>query len=106
VVSLGATLTDVAWVITAYAIANVIVIPTSYFTTICRRNYFATLLSYLPLPHFYVVMPQIYGISRISFHTRSWRRCVIAQTIITESYPIAKRGNGTSNYGMGVINPL
>jgi DHA2 family multidrug resistance protein len=25
--SLGATLTDVAWVITAYAIANVIVIP-------------------------------------------------------------------------------
>jgi DHA2 family multidrug resistance protein len=41
--SLGATLTDVAWVITAYAIANVIVIPmTSWFSQqFGRRNYFA-----------------------------------------------------------------
>ena len=29
--SLGATLTDVAWVITAYAIANVIIIPLTGF---------------------------------------------------------------------------
>jgi DHA2 family multidrug resistance protein len=40
--SLGATLTDVAWVITAYAIANVIVIPmTSFSQQFGRRNYFA-----------------------------------------------------------------
>ena len=41
--SLGATLTDVAWVITAYAIANVIVIPmTSWLSQqFGRRNYFA-----------------------------------------------------------------
>src|SRR6187401_2205199 len=42
--SLGATLTDVAWVITAYAIANVIIIPmTSWLSQqFGRRNYFAT----------------------------------------------------------------
>jgi DHA2 family multidrug resistance protein len=41
--SLGATLTDVAWVIAAYAIANVIVIPmTSWLSQqFGRRNYFA-----------------------------------------------------------------
>ena len=41
--SLGATLTDVAWVITAYAIANVIIIPmTSWLSKqFGRRNYFA-----------------------------------------------------------------
>ena len=41
--SLGATLNDIAWVITAYAIANVIVIPmTSWLSQqFGRRNYFA-----------------------------------------------------------------
>ena len=41
--SLGATLTDIAWVITAYAIANVIIIPmTSWLSKqFGRRNYFA-----------------------------------------------------------------
>src|SRR5690606_13450197 len=41
--SLGASLTDIAWVITAYAIANVIVIPmTSWLSQqFGRRNYFA-----------------------------------------------------------------
>ena len=41
--TLGATLTDIAWVITAYAIANVIVIPmTSWLSQqFGRKNYFA-----------------------------------------------------------------
>ena len=41
--SLGASLTDIAWVITAYAIANVIIIPmTSWLSQqFGRRNYFA-----------------------------------------------------------------
>ena len=41
--NLGATLTEVAWVITAYAIGNVIIIPmTSWLSTqFGRRNYFA-----------------------------------------------------------------
>src|ERR1700712_1055760 len=40
--NLGATLEDVSWVITAYAIANVIVIPLSSFLVnrLGRRNYY------------------------------------------------------------------
>ena len=41
--NLGATLNDVSWVITAYAIANVIIVPlTSWLSQqFGRRNYFA-----------------------------------------------------------------
>jgi len=41
--NLGATLDEVAWVITAYVVANLIVIPmTSWFSSVFgRRNYFA-----------------------------------------------------------------
>lgn len=41
--SLGVSLTDIAWVVTAYAIANVIVVPmTSWLSQqFGRRNYFA-----------------------------------------------------------------
>src|SRR3954462_13579303 len=41
--NLGATLTEVGWVITAYAIGNVIIVPmTSWLSQqIGRRNYFA-----------------------------------------------------------------
>src|SRR6195952_608101 len=40
--NLGATLEDTTWVITAYAIANVIIIPLTSFLTIKlgRRNYY------------------------------------------------------------------
>lgn len=40
--SLGATIEDIAWVITAYAIANVIIIPMTSFlaATFGRRNYY------------------------------------------------------------------
>ena len=41
--SLGATLTEVAWVITAYAIGNVIIVPMTSWLSVQfgRRNYFA-----------------------------------------------------------------
>ena len=61
--SLGATLTDVAWVITAYAIANVIVIPmTSWLSQqFGRRNYLPFLSLYLLWPPSYAGMQQIFG---------------------------------------------
>jgi DHA2 family multidrug resistance protein len=61
--SLGATLTDVAWVITAYAIANVIVIPmTSWLSAIWKTKLFCRFNNYFHRRFFfYVVMLQIYG---------------------------------------------
>ena len=106
--SLGATLTDIAWVITAYAIANVIVIPmTSWLSQqFGRRNYFATSIIIFTVASFLcgnanniwelVAFRFIQGLGGGAL-------LVTAQTIITESYPIAKRGMAQAIYGMGVI---
>ena len=47
--NLGATTTEIGWVITAYAIGNVIIIPmTSWLAQqFGRRNYFATSIVYI-----------------------------------------------------------
>src|SRR6218665_1278174 len=106
--SLGATLTDVAWGITAYAIANVIVIPmTSWLSQqFGRRNYFAVSIIIFTTASFLcgnatniwelVVFRFIQGLGGGAL-------LVTAQTIITESYPIEKRGMAQAIYGMGVI---
>src|SRR6476661_10177066 len=104
----GATLTEVAWVITAYAIGNVIIVPmTSWLSQqFGRRNYFAasvilfTICSYLcgnasgiwEL----VIFRFIQGVGGGAL-------LVTSQTIITESYPIEKRGMAQAIYGLGVI---
>ena len=106
--TLGATLTDIAWVITAYAIANVIVIPmTSWLSQqFGRRNYFAASIIIFTVSSFLcgnatniwelVIFRFIQGLGGGAL-------LVTAQTIITESYPAAKRGMAQAIYGMGVI---
>lgn len=106
--SLGASLTDVAWVITAYAIANVIVIPmTSWLSQqFGRRNYFAASIIIFTVASFMcgnanniwelVIFRFIQGLGGGAL-------LVTAQTIITESYPLEKRGMAQAIYGMGVI---
>jgi len=106
--SLGATLNDVAWVITAYAIANVIVIPmTSWLSQqFGRRNYFVVSIIIFTVASFLcgnadniwelIIFRFIQGLGGGAL-------LVTAQTIITESYPIAKRGMAQAIYGMGVI---
>lgn len=106
--SLGASLTDIAWVITAYAIANVIIIPmTSWLSQqFGRRNYFAVSIILFTFSSFMcgnssniwelVIFRFIQGLGGGAL-------LVTAQTIITESYPVAKRGMAQAIYGMGVI---
>lgn len=106
--SLGATLTDIAWVITAYAIANVIIIPmTSWLSQqFGRRNYFTASIIIFTAASFMcgnasniwelVIFRFIQGLGGGAL-------LVTAQTILTESYPIAKRGMAQAFYGMGVI---
>lgn len=106
--TLGATLTDIAWVITAYAIANVIVIPmTSWLSQqFGRRNYFAASIIIFTVASF------LCGNSSNIWELVFFRfiqgmgggaLLVTAQTIITESYPPAKRSMAQAIYGMGVI---
>lgn len=106
--SLGATLTDIAWVITAYAIANVIVIPmTSWLSKqFGRRNYFAASIVIFTVASFLCGnATNIWELVAFRFiqGLGGGALLVTAQTIITESYPIAKRGMAQAIYGMGVI---
>ncbi len=106
--TLGATLTDVAWVITAYAIANVIIIPmTSWLSQqFGRRNYFAASIIIFTVSSF--LCGNATNIWELVFFRfiqgmGGGALLVTAQTIITESYPAAKRGMAQAIYGMGVI---
>ena len=106
--SLGATLTDVAWVITAYAIANVIVIPmTSWLSQqFGRRNYFAASIIIFTVASFMCGnADNIWELVAFRFiqGLGGGALLVTAQTIITESYPIEKRSMAQAIYGMGVI---
>lgn len=106
--NLGATLNDVSWVITAYAIANVIIVPlTSWLSQqFGRKNYFAVSIIIFTVSSFLcgnatsiwelVMFRFIQGLGGGAL-------LVTSQTIITEVYPPEKRGMAQALYGMGVI---
>jgi DHA2 family multidrug resistance protein len=106
--NLGATTSEIGWVITAYAIGNVIIIPmTSWLSAqFGRRNYFAasiilfTICSFLCGNSTSITELTIF---RFLQGVGGGALLVTSQTIITESYPPEKRGMAQAIYGMGVI---
>ncbi|HEU4553173.1 MAG TPA: DHA2 family efflux MFS transporter permease subunit [Chitinophaga sp.] len=106
--NLGATMSEVGWVVTAYAIGNVIIIPmTSWLAQqFGRRNYFAVSIVMFTAASFLcgnatslwelVIFRFIQGVGGGAL-------LVTSQTIITESYPPEKRGMAQAIYGLGVI---
>ncbi|MBS1729303.1 MAG: DHA2 family efflux MFS transporter permease subunit [Bacteroidetes bacterium] len=106
--NLGATLTEVGWVITAYAIGNVIIVPmTSWLSQqFGRRNYFAASIILFTTCSF--LCGNANGIWELVFFRflqglGGGALLVTSQTIITETYPIEKRGMAQAIYGLGVI---
>lgn len=106
--NLGATLADVSWVIAAYAIANVIVVPlTSWLSQqFGRRNYFAVSIVIFTVSSF--LCGNATSIWELVFFRfiqglGGGALLVTSQTIITEVYPPEKRGMAQALYGMGVI---
>lgn len=106
--SLGATLSEISWVIAAYAIANVIVVPMSgwlgaYFG---RRNYFAGSIALFTFGS--LMCANSSSIWELVF----WRfvqgigggaLLTTAQSILVEIYPKKKIGMAMAFFGMGVI---
>ena len=106
--NLGATLTEVGWVITAYAIGNVIIVPmTSWLSQqFGRRNYFAASIILFTFCSFLCGnATNIWELVAFRFlqGLGGGALLVTSQTIITESYPIEKRGMAQAIYGLGVI---
>ncbi|RFS21993.1 MFS transporter [Chitinophaga silvatica] len=106
--NMGATLSEIGWVITAYAIGNVIIVPmTSWLSQqFGRRNYFAASIIIFTAASFLcgqstsmwelIIFRFIQGLGGGAL-------LVTSQTIITESYPPEKRGIAQAIYGLGVI---
>ncbi len=106
--NLGATTGEIGWVVTAYAIGNVIIIPmTSWLSQqFGRRNYFAASIILFTICSFLcgnatsitelIVFRFLQGVGGGAL-------LVTSQTIITESWPPEKRGMAQAIYGMGVI---
>lgn len=104
----GGTLSEVSWVITAYAIGNVIIVPmTSWLSQqFGRRNYFAASIIIFTVASF--LCGNADNIWELVFFRLiqgfgGGALLVTAQTLITESYPPEKRGIAQAIYGLGVI---
>lgn len=106
--NLGATLEDTTWVITSYAIANVIIIPlTSFLTTrLGRRNY------YIGSIILFVVCSFMCG-SSTDIWTLVFFRFLqglgggallsVSQAVIFELFPKEKQGVASAIFGVGVF---
>ena len=106
--NLGATLNDIGWVVTGYAIANVIMVPlTSWLSQqFGRRNYFAASIILFTVASF--LCGNATNIWELVFFRfvqglGGGALLVTSQTILTEAYPIEKRGMAQALYGMGII---
>jgi len=106
--SMGVSLTEIAWVVTAYAIANVIIVPMTGWLSqqFGRRNYFAASIILFTAASFLcgnaTAMWELI-LFRFIQGMGGGALLVTSQTIITESYPPEKRGMAQAIYGLGVI---
>ncbi|SFE16384.1 MFS transporter, DHA2 family, multidrug resistance protein [Chitinophaga sp. CF118] len=106
--SIGATTTEIAWVITAYSIANVIVIPLSgmFSNFFGRKNYFTSSVA------IFTFASLMCGLSANLWVLVFWRfiqglggggLLSTAQSIIMDAFPPEKRTTGLMIFGLGVI---
>ena len=106
--SLGATIEDVAWVITSYAIANVVIIPMTGFLA----DYFGRKNYYLASIIVFTIASYFCGTSETLWQLVFWRflqgigggaLLSTSQGIIYDAFPPEKRGIGSGIFGMGII---
>lgn len=106
--NLGSTLEDTTWVITSYAIANVIIIPLTSFLTIKlgRRNY------YIGSIILFVICSFMCGSSTSIWMLVFFRflqglgggaLLSVSQAIIFELFPKEKQGAASALFGIGVF---
>jgi len=106
--NLGASIEDIAWVITSYAIANVIIIPMTGFLAAFfgrRRYYLASIV-------IFTIASIFCGMSVSLWQIVLWRflqglggggLLSTSQSILFETFPGKQRGLAAALFGMGVV---
>lgn len=106
--NLGATIEDASWVITAYAIANVIIIPMTGFLAqyFGRKNY------YLASIVIFTIASILCGTSTSLWELVLWRfvqgigggaLLSTSQSILFDTFPPSQRGIASALFGMGIV---
>jgi DHA2 family multidrug resistance protein len=106
--NLGATLSEVSWVIASYGIANVIIVPMAGWLSIQigRKTYFTASVVLFTVASF------MCGSSESIWILVFWRfiqglgggaLLATSQTILYETFPPEERGLSSALYGMGVV---
>ena len=106
--NLSATTEEATWVLTSYLISNAIVLPaTSWITTfICRKRFLiACIIIFTAASALCGAAPNltILILARILQGMGGGALQPIAQSVLLESFPPAKRGAAMALYGMGVV---
>jgi len=106
--NLGASIEDIAWVITSYAIANVIIIPMTGFLAAYfgrRRYYMASII-------IFTLASVMCGLSTSLWQIVLWRfvqglggggLLSTSQSILFETFPGRQRGLAAALFGMGIV---
>lgn len=106
--NLGATLEDMSWVITAYAIANVIIIPLTSFLTVLlgRRNYYIGSIILFTLCSFLCGQAssiEMLIVCRFLQGLGGGALLSVSQAIIFELFPKEKHSFASALFGIGVF---
>jgi MFS transporter, DHA2 family, multidrug resistance protein len=106
--NLGATLDEIAWVVTAYIFANVIVVPmASWFSAVFgRRNYFAgSILLFTVASFFCGHATSLWELVFFRFVQGAGGGALMAtsQSILVESFPPEELGFASGLFGLGVV---
>jgi DHA2 family multidrug resistance protein len=106
--NLGATIEDISWVITAYAIANVIIIPMTGFLAAFfgRKNYYLYSIILFTFASF------MCGNSTTLWEIVLWRfvqgigggaLLSTSQAILFDTFTVEQRGMASAIFGMGIV---
>jgi MFS transporter, DHA2 family, multidrug resistance protein len=106
--NLGATTDEIAWVVTGYILAAVVIMPLNGWLTATfgRQKYYATCIAFFTISSF------LCGIARSLPMLVAFRVLQgigggalqpTAQSILFESYPPEKRGNAMAIFGLGAM---
>src|ERR1700753_1879835 len=106
--NLGATLEDVAWVVTGYAVANVIILPMSGWlgSRFGRKNYFLTSIILFTIASFLCGNAHSLGelvAFRILQGVAGGGLISTAQAILVETWPREQIGTATALFGLGAV---
>src|SRR6185503_7368934 len=106
--NLGATLDEIAWVVTGYVVANVIVIPmTGWFASVFgRRNYFVGSLILFTVASFFCGhATSLWELVIFRFLQGAGGGAMLStsQAILVETFPPEELGLANGLFGLGVV---